>query len=592
MPKTWDFFIAHAGSDKNSAEKLYELLITRSEVFLDSKCLLYGDDWPRKLPEAQVNSLITVVLISSNSDQAYYEQEEIAAAIEMARRDSDKHRVVPVYLEDRVTSVPYGLRAKHSIHVSELSSMDEVAQHLLNLLQRLRGKELTSTLLPVGQDTPHQRLQKPVISAKLFISYSHKDEKLLAKLMTHLSSLIRRGAIEVWCDNNIDPGEKWKREIDENLNDAHIILLLISPDFLDSDYCYEKEMPRAMERSESGEAAVISVILRPCVWEGTPFSGLQVLPTGGKPITTWRNQDEAFANVVEGIWSVVKKLLQRPDMKALHAMMEVSFSKSFAPWRLKQFGAYFVTRFRRAIVTVIATLAALAIVLAVALATFPRVIPEHLESYDNMEEDSLVEYLTEVEGFWRAPVNAQWKVGKIASFSNRIIVGSKIGLFKDEKTRNPYNMYTDFLLEFQVRVPKANIVAWVIRAKDFKNYYLFELEFPKDKQGDGFLRAYVYQNGKRSRDLTAQRVYVNLTNQYEPVTVKMKAMKGNFYVCVGSYMSDQPFTALDPIQDTYENEAYLYGGIGFAPQPEMEVGLAKLHITPDNSASQHPCSQN
>lgn len=141
MTHQWDFFLAHAGTDRDSAEKLYGLLAGEAKVFLDSKCLQWGDNWPRAIAEAQRNSFITVVLISGGTDKAYYEQEEIAAAIEMARQDSEKHRVVPVYLTGEVDSVPYGLKAKHGMIVSELGGLEGTAESLLQLLRSLKNVE-------------------------------------------------------------------------------------------------------------------------------------------------------------------------------------------------------------------------------------------------------------------------------------------------------------------------------------------------------------------------------------------------------------------------------------------------------------------
>ena len=96
-------------------------------------------------------------------------------------------------------------------------------------------------------------------------------------------------------------GEEWSDQIDSHLNTADIILLLVSADFIASDYCYENEMKRAMERHESGDAIVIPVILRPVDWSNAPFAKLQALPKNGKAITTWGNIDEAFTDVAKGI---------------------------------------------------------------------------------------------------------------------------------------------------------------------------------------------------------------------------------------------------------------------------------------------------
>ena len=125
--------------------------------------------------------------------------------------------------------------------------------------------------------------------------------------MKHLSLLQRQGVIQTWHDRNINAGDDWKQQIDDNLNTATVILLLISADFLASDYCYEIEMQRALERHNAGEARVIPVILRPVDWRGAPFGTLQALPANAKPITLWTNRDEAYANVAQGVRRLLKR---------------------------------------------------------------------------------------------------------------------------------------------------------------------------------------------------------------------------------------------------------------------------------------------
>jgi hypothetical protein len=143
---------------------------------------------------------------------------------------------------------------------------------------------------------------------EIFFSYAHEDEALRDELAKHLSILQRLGQIKAWHDRAIDPGEEWADEIDEHLNAADIILLLISSDFMASNYCYDVEMMRAMERHEAGEAVVIPVILRRTNWSNAPFSKLQALPRNAKPVTAWSDQDEAFLNISEGIQRVADKL--------------------------------------------------------------------------------------------------------------------------------------------------------------------------------------------------------------------------------------------------------------------------------------------
>lgn len=147
-------------------------------------------------------------------------------------------------------------------------------------------------------------------SIKVFCAYSHEDEELRDHLEKHLSSLKRPGVIEVWHDRRIGAGREWEGQIDEHLNAADIILLLISSDFIASDYCYDVEMTRAMERYKVKEALVIPIILRSVDWEGTPFVGLQALPKNATAVTLWENQDEAFTNIAKGIRRTVEDLNQ------------------------------------------------------------------------------------------------------------------------------------------------------------------------------------------------------------------------------------------------------------------------------------------
>lgn len=142
----------------------------------------------------------------------------------------------------------------------------------------------------------------------LFFSYSHPDESLRDQLEVHLAGLKRQGLISAWHDRKITAGSDFGNTINKNLEAAGVILLLVSPDFINSDYCYEREMKRAMERHEKKEARVIPVILRPCDWHDLPFGKLLGVPKDGKPITTWPNLDEAFLDIVRAIKAALKEL--------------------------------------------------------------------------------------------------------------------------------------------------------------------------------------------------------------------------------------------------------------------------------------------
>jgi tetratricopeptide (TPR) repeat protein len=150
---------------------------------------------------------------------------------------------------------------------------------------------------------------------KIFYCYAREDQALREKLGYHLEPLRRAELIVSWHDRQIQPGMEWEQEIQINLDSSDIVLLLVSPAFMSSDYCYSVEMARALQRHESRVARVIPVILRPVEWKTTIIGQLQALPSDGKPITLWRNRDKAYQDVTRGLQDVVKALHNRHEAK-------------------------------------------------------------------------------------------------------------------------------------------------------------------------------------------------------------------------------------------------------------------------------------
>jgi hypothetical protein len=142
---------------------------------------------------------------------------------------------------------------------------------------------------------------------KIFVSYSHKDESHKDDLDEQLAMLKRNKVISVWHDRKILPAEDWKDQIDNNLESADIIIFLVSPSFLASEYCYDVEVKRAMERKAEGSAEIISIIVRSCDWTSSPFSKFQAVPKDARAITTWGDKDAAWLNVVNGIKDHITK---------------------------------------------------------------------------------------------------------------------------------------------------------------------------------------------------------------------------------------------------------------------------------------------
>ncbi|MFP5402667.1 MAG: TIR domain-containing protein [Gammaproteobacteria bacterium] len=142
----------------------------------------------------------------------------------------------------------------------------------------------------------------------LFYSYAHEDEKLRDELDGHLALLRRKGVIRPWHDRGIVPGQQWDEAIDAQLTSADLILLLVSMDFLNSDYILGKELGTAIARAERGEASVVPVLLRAVDIEGAPFAKFQGLPTDLRPVTSWPNRDEAWTDVAKGIRRTVEAI--------------------------------------------------------------------------------------------------------------------------------------------------------------------------------------------------------------------------------------------------------------------------------------------
>ena len=164
--------------------------------------------------------------------------------------------------------------------------------------------------------------------AQLLYSYAHEDEALCDQLEKHLVQLQRQGLIASWHDRMIPPGGTWADEIDRHLETASIVLLLVSPDFLASNYCYDIEMQRALERHRLGLARVVPIILRPCDWQHPPLQDLQCLPRDGRPITQWPDQDAAFLDITRGLRRIIEQQA-RPfvSLSPLHRQNRTSMLK-------------------------------------------------------------------------------------------------------------------------------------------------------------------------------------------------------------------------------------------------------------------------
>lgn len=201
-------------------------------------------------------------------------------------------------------------------------SVDDAIQHALQRLQKHReevditilqesGKRLVGRSLSVGMNARIRVTILPPRPITIVYCYAHEDRELRDRIDKHLGVLKRLGQVAGWYDREIQAGTEWEREIEEHLSTASIILLLVSADFVNSDYCYGVEMQKALTMHEEGTARVLPILLRPVDWQDAPFAKLQVLPTGAKPITSWPDPEQALEDVARQIRSVVSTLRTR-----------------------------------------------------------------------------------------------------------------------------------------------------------------------------------------------------------------------------------------------------------------------------------------
>jgi|GEM_PF-6633897 len=196
-------------------------------------------------------------------------------------------------------------------HDEDNRNRNRINHSLLSLLSGVENLDAADAQDTKFSGTTHQGSPAaqagPKGKIKLFISYAREDEEWVKKLKKHMASL-RRRHIDSWDDSALVAGQEWNDQISRMLREANIILLMVSPDFLSSDYIYDVELKEAMRRHERGDAVVIPTILRPADWSHEPFAKLQALPRGAEPIASWNNEDEAFLDAVQGIRRVIESL--------------------------------------------------------------------------------------------------------------------------------------------------------------------------------------------------------------------------------------------------------------------------------------------
>lgn len=167
-----------------------------------------------------------------------------------------------------------------------------------------------------SSDMQNPALNPSAAPVTLFYSYAHEDEGLRDELQGHLKILERRGLLAPWHDRRIVPGQDWSQQIDTNLRVAELVLLLVSKDFIESDYIMGTELGAAMKRHAAQQTVVVPIVVRavdldPEDAQDLPFLKLQGLPTSLRPVTSWPNRDEAWTDVAKGLRATVKGIRER-----------------------------------------------------------------------------------------------------------------------------------------------------------------------------------------------------------------------------------------------------------------------------------------
>jgi hypothetical protein len=200
---------------------------------------------------------------------------------------------------------PSAKRPSDNIHQVKIDQLNRISQTDRNKRIYTRNSVGQS----IQEDNVKNKTRLNVPSLKIFYSYAEKDEPIRIKLEKHLAMLRREKIITDWHFRKISAGTDLDHEIDIHLSSSQIVLLLVSADFLASDYCYDVELKKAMKLHKSGKTRVIPIIVRPCDWHNAPFGKLEALPKSARPVLKWKNQDDAFLSIEIGIRKICYEIL-------------------------------------------------------------------------------------------------------------------------------------------------------------------------------------------------------------------------------------------------------------------------------------------
>lgn len=270
----FDFFISYAGPDRPWAEWIAAQLEQAGwTVWLDSWEITPGRNWVQAIAEAvdRSDSVIAVISPESIGPGRNTSVEWFSFLVR-----GPENRIIPVLVAP--TDVPALLRSISQIRIYGLSE-DDARKALLSSLAPSRTRPSVPPTFPGAKASSRQPMPYPASpptqprpkKSKVFISYSHKDADWLERLLVFLKPLQRSGMIDLWSDRDIKPGQDWLTEINVALDKAGVAILLVSSDFLASDFIADEELPKLFKAAEQGGTTIMPLILRPSRFERTPI---------------------------------------------------------------------------------------------------------------------------------------------------------------------------------------------------------------------------------------------------------------------------------------------------------------------------------
>lgn len=315
-------FLCHASQDKPVVRELYQRLLAEGwiEPWLDEEKLLPGQDWDMEIEKAVEAADAVIVCLSSNSvTKEGYVQRELRFVLDIADyKPEETVFVIPVRLDD--CPAPRRLRRMHYVDYFPNERQEKAYNRLRDSLE-FRAKALK--VVQIKQASPWTNLVSENrefysntsgrISAenshipKVFISYSHIDEKHMRRLVSMLRPFEKQKAFEIWNDREITAGDEWYQDIQNAINSCEIALLLISIDFLNSRFIQEEELSRLLQLRKEKGLRIVPIIIRDCPWTSVPIlKDLQALPKDGKPVINFTG-----TNQPDRIWAEIALTIER-----------------------------------------------------------------------------------------------------------------------------------------------------------------------------------------------------------------------------------------------------------------------------------------